>query len=286
MTPAPVGELDLPALQATATAILDEAADEFLAGLGAPRAVVKRGTDFATEMDLSLERRFVEQLQERTSIPVHGEEFGGPDPSVGAVWLVDPIDGTFNYSTGLPSAAMLVALVVDGEPVIGLTWIPALGQRFAAHRGGPLLINGEPAAPLAACEGLHGQAVGYVSYNADQEGRFPGAQRARVQREITGRHARIRVHGCTGFDMAYVAGGRLAGAVSYGRHPWDHAAGVVLVRAAGGSATDIFGRPWTVTTPSLVAAAPGAHAELLEILADGPWPSPHTLTYQPPNNPA
>lgn len=274
-----VGEMDLPALQAEASSILDEAVGDFLAGLGAPSAVTKGGTDFATEMDLALERRFVRQLRERTGIAVHGEEFGGPDPSTGAVWLVDPIDGTFNYSTGLPTAAMLVALVVDAEPVIGLTWIPALGRRFAAHRGGPLLVDGRPAAPLADSGGMRGSAIGYVSYYVDQQGLFPGAQRARVQGEITRRHARVRVQGSTGADMAFVAGGQLAGAVSYGRHPWDHAAGVALVRAAGGVATDIHGRPWTTTTPSLVAAAPGVHAELLDILADGEWPAPHTLTY-------
>ena len=102
---------------------------------------------------------------------------------------------------------------------------------------------------------------------------------ARLQGEITRRHARIRMQGSTGTDMAYVAAGHLAGAVSYGRHPWDHAAGVALVRAAGGIATDIFGRPWTVQTPSLVAAAPGVHAELLEVIAAGEWPQPQTLTF-------
>lgn len=268
----------LPGLLAVAGEVLDEAVPDFLAGLGAPSAVAKGGTDFATEIDFALERRIGGELQRRTGIDVHGEEYGGPDPSIGAVWLLDPIDGTFNYSTGLPLTAMLAALVVDGEPVVGLTWIPGRDQRFAAHKGGSLLVDGRPAPALSAAT-LHSSAIGYVSYYFDQAGLFPGAGRNRVQGEITRRHARIRMHGSTGADMAYVAAGRLAGAISYGRHPWDHAAGVALVRAAGGVATDVYGRPWTVSTPSLVAAAPGVHGELLDILADGDWPEPTTLTF-------
>lgn len=270
---------DLPGLLAVASTVLDDAAGEFLGGLGAPSAVAKGETDFATELDLALERRISAELVARTGIPVHGEEYGGPDPSRGTVWLLDPIDGTFNYSTGLPLTSMLLALAVDGEPVIGLTWVPGLNQRFAAHRGGPLLVNGEPAPALAAQESIHSSAIGYVSFRPDVAGRFPGPQRTRVQGEITRRHARIRMHGSTGTDMAYVAAGYLDGAISYGRHPWDHAAGVALVRAAGGAATDIHGREWTVTTPSLVAAAPGVHAELLELIADGDWPAPTDLTF-------
>lgn len=274
-------DLDLPALLAIAGDVLDECVDSFLSGAGAPSAVAKGGTDFATEMDLALERRIAAELRQRTAIPVHGEEFGGPDPSTGAVWLLDPIDGTFNYSVGLPMTAMLLALVVDGEPVIGLTWVPRLGQRFAAHQGGPLLVDGVVVAAPARMgrTSLHSAAIGYSSSRADSRGIFPGAERAWAQDQIARRDARIRIHGCTGFDMAYVAAGHLSGAVSYGRHPWDHAAGVVLVRAAGGVATDIFGRPWTVRTPSLVAGTPGVHAELLEVLAGGDWPEPRTLTY-------
>lgn len=281
-----MNQLDLPALLAVAGEVLDECVAPFLAGAGAPSAVAKGGTDFATEMDLALERRIVSELEQRTQIPVHGEEFGGPDPSTGVVWLVDPVDGTFNYSVGLPMTAMLLALVVNGDPVIGLTWVPRLDQRFAAHRGGPLLIDGQPVdrSPLAQGDGLYSAAIGYSSSRADSRGIFPGAERAWVQDQIARRDARIRIHGCTGFDMAYVAAGHLSGAISYGSHPWDHAAGVALVRAAGGQATDIHGRPWSVATPSLVTGTPAVHAALLGVLARGDWPDPVTLTYARPSS--
>ena len=74
------------------------------------------------------------------------------------------------------------------------------------------------------------------------------------------------MHGSTGIDLVYVADGILGGAISFGGHVWDHAAGVALVRAAGGIVTTLAGEPWTPASRSVLAAAPGVHAEILEIL--------------------
>jgi myo-inositol-1(or 4)-monophosphatase len=74
------------------------------------------------------------------------------------------------------------------------------------------------------------------------------------------------MHGATGIDLAYTAAGILGGAISFSGHVWDHAAGVALVRAAGGIVTDLAGDDWTVNSRSALVAAPGVHGELLEIL--------------------
>src|SRR5690606_7205126 len=111
-------------LLAVAGEVLDGAAERFVHGIGAPSAVAKGGNDFATEFDLELERTVSAALRERTGIEVHGEEFGGPQLTSGTAWVLDPIDGTFNYSAGHPLSAILLALVHDGEPVVGLTWLP------------------------------------------------------------------------------------------------------------------------------------------------------------------
>ena len=76
----------------------------------------------------------------------------------------------------------------------------------------------------------------------------------------------MRMHGSTGIDLAYVAAGILGGAISFGHHAWDHAAGVALVQAAGGVVTDLAGEPWTVSSPSALVAAPGVHAQMLELV--------------------
>ena len=123
-------ETDLDALVAEAAAILDAAAVPFVDGHRADSAVQKKGNDFATEVDLAIERQVVAALTDRTGIEVHGEEFGGADVDSPLVWVLDPIDGTFNYAAGSPMAAILLGLVRDGEPVAGLSWVPL---RFTAR---------------------------------------------------------------------------------------------------------------------------------------------------------
>ncbi|AZG43766.1 inositol monophosphatase family protein [Gordonia insulae] len=257
--------MDHLALLETASTILDSVVDEFVDGLGAPSAVAKGATDFATQVDLDLERRISGELADRTQIPVHGEEFGGPPVTDGAVWVLDPVDGTYNYSTGVPMSGILLGLLVDGEPVLGLTWLPLLGRRYAAHVDGPLFSDGAPMVPLSAVS-LRSSAIAYGPFNAAGGGRYPGARRADVIRALSSRVARLRMTGSTGVDMAYTAAGIFGGAVAFGRHAWDNAAGAALVRAAGGVATDLGGAPWTATSTSLVAAAPGLHTELMAVI--------------------
>jgi myo-inositol-1(or 4)-monophosphatase len=87
-----------------------------------------------------------------------------------------------------------------------------------------------------------------------------------VLEELSRVSSRMRMHGATGIDLAYVADGVLGGSISFGHHVWDHAAGVALVRAAGGIVTTLAGEEWTPDSRSALAAAPGVHAQLLEML--------------------
>jgi myo-inositol-1(or 4)-monophosphatase len=257
--------MDLDALVTEASAILDAAAEPFIAGHGAESAVSKRGDDFATNVDLEIERQVVDALVKTTGIDVHGEEFGGAEIDSPWVWILDPIDGTFNYAAGSPMAAILLGLLHDGDPVAGLTWLPFTGERYVAVSGGPLMKNGVPQAPLAKVE-LTDSVIGIGTFNADSRGRFPGRYRLAVLEELSRVSSRLRMHGATGIDLAYVADGILGGAISFGHHVWDHAAGVALVRAAGGVVTNLAGDEWTPDSQSALAAAPGVHAQILEIL--------------------
>lgn len=257
--------MDLDALVTEASAILDAAAEPFIAGHGAESAVSKRGDDFATNVDLEIERQVVDALVKTTGIEVHGEEFGGAEIDSPWVWILDPIDGTFNYAAGSPMAAILLGLLHDGDPVAGLTWLPFMGERYAAVSGGPLTKNGVPQPPLTHAE-LTESVIGIGTFNADSRGRFPGRYRLAVLEELSRVSSRLRMHGATGIDLAYVADGILGGAISFGDHVWDHAAGVALVRAAGGIVTNLAAEAWTPDSRSVLAAAPGVHAQILEIL--------------------
>jgi len=257
--------MDLDALVAEASAILDAATAPFLAGHRADSAVRKKGDDFATEADLAIERQVVAALEAATEIGVHGEEFGGPAVDSPWVWVLDPVDGTFNYAAGSPMAAILLGLLHDGDPVAGLTWLPFIDERYTAVAGGPLMKNGVPQPSLAPAQ-LAASLVGVGTFSADSRGRFPGRYRLAVLENLSRVSSRLRMHGSTGIDLAYVADGILGGAISFGGHVWDHAAGVALVRAAGGVVTNLAGEPWTPASRSALAAAPGVHGEMLEIL--------------------
>ncbi len=254
-----IGWLDI------ATEILDAASEPFVAGHGADSAVAKKGDDFATEVDLAIERQVVAALIERTGIGVHGEEFGGAPIDSELVWVLDPIDGTFNYAAGSPMAAILLGLLWRGTPVCGLTWLPFTDQRFTSLVGAGVRLNGEPVPPLTAAT-LAESIVGVGTFNIDSRGYFPGRYRAAVLEGLSRQCSRMRMHGATGIDLAYVAGGILGGAVSFGHHIWDHAAGVALIRAAGGVVTDLAGHDWTTSSRSVLAGAPGVHEQLLEIV--------------------
>jgi myo-inositol-1(or 4)-monophosphatase len=257
----------VPPLVEVASAILDAAVPRFQEGHRADSAVSKKGNDFATEVDLAIERQVVSALVATTGIGVHGEEFGGTDVDSQWVWVLDPIDGTFNYAAGSPMAAILLALLHDGEPVAGLTWLPFIGERYTAVAGGPLIKNGEPQPSLGSAT-LAESLVAVGTFSADSRGRFPGRYRLAVLENLSRVSSRLRMHGSTGIDLAYVADGILGAAVAFGGYVWDHAAGVAQVRSAGGTVTDLAGKPWTPGSRSVLAAAPGAHDEVLEILRD------------------
>ena len=258
-------ETDLDALVSEAAVILDEAATPFVSGHGADSAVQKKGNDFATEVDLAIERQVVNALVSRTGIEVHGEEFGGADVDSPLVWVLDPIDGTINYAAGLPTAAILLALVRDGEPVAGLTWLPFTDQRFTAVIGKPLYANGV-AQPKLQPATLAGSVVGTSTFDIDSRGRFPGRYRIAILERLSRECSRMRMHGAIGLDMAYTAAGILGAALNFGGHVWDHAAGVALVRAAGGIVTDLTGKDWAVGSRGVLAGSPGVHGEMLDIV--------------------
>lgn len=246
---------------------LEEVTPRFIEGVGAEGTRTKESrTDFATELDLELERRISDALREGTGLEVHGEEYGGPPVNEGTVWVVDPIDGTANYSLGIPTAGILVALVHDRQPVLGLTWLPLLDLRFTSVAGGPLKQNGE-ALPTIDDVSIRDVALGLGSLNTGARTTYPPAFRREVFEQLTIDAARTRKFGSTGVDLSFVASSRLSCAVSFGNYAWDNAAGASHVRAAGGVVTDLAGDQWSTESQSLLAAGPKAHAEVRSIVS-------------------
>lgn len=255
--------MDLSAMLALAERVVDEAEAMFVAGLGADPAEFKGPGDFATEVDLEIESAVRDMLAD-TAIPVYGEEAGGAYSSE-AVWVVDPIDGTSNYAAGNPLCAILLSLLVKDQPVVAVTAIPLLGRRLTAVAGEGLLVNSRPAPRVPERNGLVTQ-VGFASVSTHSRSPFTSAERLQMLGILANGTLRPRITGSVGVDLALTAQGIFDGAISFSPYVWDNAAGVALVRAAGGVVTDIEGNDWTPASTGVVAGTPAVHAELMSTI--------------------
>ncbi|MEJ4113277.1 inositol monophosphatase family protein [Corynebacterium kroppenstedtii] len=274
---------------AIAERLIKDAENLFCQNIGAQPSIIKNEDlqDFATDVDLSLEQQFCEQLVHETGFPVLGEEFGlqggvdvpaavpsfsyHPDDYPTTMWCVDPVDGTSNYAVANPMCAILVSLIHRGEPVIGMTALPMLGKFYSAVRGGPLLVNGE-AVPRLPTQDPGVIQIGFGSILSGRRGRVPRQYRQNLLFSIGESYPRMRVTGSVGADLAFTASGVFAGTLTFSPNWWDNAAGICLVEAAGGVVTNLNNEPWTPGTIGLVAGSPSVHSTLLSRIHAVPRP--------------
>jgi myo-inositol-1(or 4)-monophosphatase len=182
-----------------------------------------------------------------------GEEGGmveGRDRS--HTWIVDPLDGTTNFLVGIPAFAVNLALARDGEVIAGVTYAPMLDELFAAETGGGAFLNDRPVR-VSSREGLASAVlgVGIPFMGKPRRERF----HAEMQR-LTPRVAGIRRIGAGAIDMAYVACGRYDAYWEQSVSAWDLAAGVVIVREAGGVVTDTAGKRLDIMNGTVLACTP------------------------------
>ncbi|ALC06274.1 fructose-1,6-bisphosphatase [Corynebacterium deserti GIMN1.010] len=244
---------------AIAEAVVDDAEAMFVEGFGALPAHMKTPGDFATEVDLAIESHVRSMLSAMTGIAVIGEEKGGA--TSGTRWVIDPIDGTANFAASNPMSAILISLMVDDQPVLGITSMPMLGKRLTAHEGSPLMINGESQEPLQENPTLVSH-IGFSSMASPRNTEFPAELRRDLLTELTDSYLRPRITGSVGVDLAFTAQGIFGACVSFSPHVWDNSAGVMLMRAAGAVVTDTDGRPWQ-PGQGVVAGTPKAHEVLM-----------------------
>ncbi|GAA1474183.1 inositol monophosphatase family protein [Corynebacterium felinum] len=258
--------IDIPGLYRIAVEVAQQAEQAFINGIGARPALLKDAGDFATDVDLEIEQLVRTKLVELTGIPVYGEEYGALDCTLDQpMWVVDPVDGTANFAAGNPMCSILMSLVVNRRPVVGITSLPLTRQRFGAYDSSPLFINDQPQPALVerpeiACH------VGFSSVSSRSNSQFPGLMRHGFLAELTKTYLRPRITGSVGVDLGFTAAGIFAGAVSFSPHLWDNAAGVVLAQAAGALVTDLHGDPWQIDAPGVVLGTPRAHATILETM--------------------
>lgn len=245
-------------LAARASALLIERLDD-------PRTDVRTkssGTDMVTEVDRESERLIVDSIRrERPDDGILGEEGGSREGRSGYRWVIDPIDGTTNYIYGHPGFAVSIAVEREGEAVVGVVDDPMHGDLFTAIRGRGAHRNDAPIR-VSETAGL-GSALVATGFGYEPEQR---RDQARVLARVLPRIRDIRRMGAAAVDLCSVACGRVDAFYERGLNPWDLAAGELIAIEAGAVVSAIEGGP--PRAGSVLAAPPGLHGELLELLGE------------------
>ncbi|WP_290051940.1 inositol monophosphatase family protein [Amycolatopsis solani] len=193
---------------------------------------------------------------------LNDEHGSGPLPD-GAWWLIDPVGGNLNAVHGMTDWNIGVSLVRDGRPVLAVLYFPLLDEMFTATDGGGAFVDGVPLR-VSGKQSLDGAVTGTGQAQ-------PGTTVALADRTAASFAAMskaalyVRISVPVSHQLAQVAAGRMDLHWQFD-NVRAHAGGVLLVREAGGVVTDLDGKPWSVTSESYLAAAPGVHAAALEVL--------------------
>jgi len=232
---------------------------------------VKGERDFVTHVDREAERLITETLLAAApDSRILGEELSPTGAMDGLVWVVDPLDGTTNFLHGVPVWAVSIGAARDGELLVGVVLdVPHHRLYRASLGGGAWVVGAHGRAPLQPTR----LAVSRISDPAQSliGTGFPFKEMDRIEeyqrqfRAVAAATSGIRRPGAASLDLADVAAGRFDGFWELMLAPWDIAAGMLLIREAGGVVTDLSGRTVGAEHTGLVAGNPAIHEWLLGV---------------------
>ncbi|MCK5444205.1 MAG: inositol monophosphatase [Rhodospirillaceae bacterium] len=227
--------------------------------------ISKKGpADFVTIADKKAEETLVREL--RKARPDFGFilEEGGviENKDESNTWVIDPLDGTTNFLHGIPHFAISIGLIRDNDIFAGVVYNPVQDEMYWAEKGQGAFLNGRRlrvSARKEVSESIF--ATGIPFMESGKEERF--LERLDAVMSVS---AGVRRFGSAALDLAYVAAGRYDGFWETGLKPWDIAAGIALVREAGGFVTDIRGKKHMMETGDIIAANDRMHGQLLKLV--------------------
>jgi myo-inositol-1(or 4)-monophosphatase len=235
---------------------------EIAARLDRERDVRVKGLrDLVTDADLAAQEILVAAI--RAHFPSHtilSEEAPASGAPSGTTWVLDPLDGTSNYAHRFPCFSVSIGVMNDDGPLAGVVYDPLRDHLFTAERGGGADLNGRPLHVSGITEPI--DAIVGLDFARDPEAR----------RGLMGRLSALAPHvhtfrsiGSAALGLCYVAAGWLDAYFHVSLAPWDSAAGVLIVREAGGVVTELAGGPWGVGQARCLAANSRLHAEILRL---------------------
>lgn len=228
----------------------------------------KEGMEFVTEADLEseafLKRELTGLLRGSSFLGEEGWDGTVPDPPF---WVVDPLDGTNNYACGIPFYCVSIALVDSSGPALGCIHDPLRLETFVALRGGGAFLNSRPIRVSGENELSRViLATGFPYSRTEKDLSFDIG----VLERFLGRVRGLRRCGSAALDLAYTAAGRYGGFWEEKLNPWDMAAGVLLVREAGGVVTGFMEKEWSLFSRGVQCSAPGIWNEFVSVIEKRP----------------
>ena len=225
----------------------------------------KGPSDFVSAADTRTERILHEELKRaRPNFGFLMEEAGaesGEDPD--RRWIIDPLDGTTNFLHGIAHFAISIALEEHGEITAGIVFEPIQEQMFTAEKGGGAYLNDRRirvSSRTALANAIFATGIPF-------QGRGDHPRFLKQLEAVMAVSAGVRRFGTASLDLAYVAAGRFDGFWEETLQPWDIAAGIILVREAGGFVTDLEAGAKMLESGNIVAANTGLHESLAELVS-------------------
>ncbi len=223
----------------------------------------KTENDFLSFVDEESEQVIIKTIRSR--YPQHAflaEEGGAIENESAYRWIIDPLDGTKNYLSGIPVFAVSIALEYDGKLVLGVIYEPLRNELFWAEKGKGAWLNDRPIRVSAKTKLSESLIATGFPFKAKQF--LP--EYLKAFEEIFTRCVGIRRAGAAAVDLAWLAAGRFDGFWELGLQPWDVAAGAVLIREAGGQISDFWGGEGFLFNHYLTAGNSAIRKELTGIL--------------------
>ena len=234
--------------------------------------------DIVTNVDRECEDFIRGEL--KNHFPSHGtfgEEGFGDDPNEGWVWVIDPIDGTRNFAAGIPHFSIVVALVKDGDVVVGVNYDPIHGEMFHAAIYQGAFLNDKKIRVSNKLK-LEDVSCGFDPSNGPAEGTRSTLQ---VLRKLWPHLNTTRTLGSSALGLSYVAAGRTDIYINHRLQPYDQAAGLVLVEEAGGIVTDRQGYRAGLYSDGIIASSSPLHKDFMDLTKSAPWRRPSSRANNP-----
>jgi myo-inositol-1(or 4)-monophosphatase len=271
----------LEATRQVAIEVAREAGRILLEGWGTRPTVRHKGDEdinLVTEYDKRSEALIVERLSKAfpqdAIIAEEGTSVKGEPGGALRQWYVDPLDGTTNFAHGLPIFSVSLGLCVNRRPVLGVVEAPVLGWTFSGTiTGGGSSLNGRPIVP-SRCDRL----ASALLVSGFPYARNPVQTNLPEWSAFTAAAQGTRRLGSAALDLCFVASGWLDGYWERALHPWDLVGGAAIVLGAGGSVSDLDGRPFDGETGRILASNGHIHEQMMRILqgvarrGNAPWP--------------